>query len=693
MTDIPPVTIEQKGRSWLSGLSVVWVIPLLALVTALGVAWQSYNDRGPLITIEFEDGAGIAPKETELRFRDVKIGLVEELHFGEGLRSVLASVRIDKDMAQYVDSAATFWVVRPELSASGVSGLDTVLSGVFIEGSWDSEIGPAATSFKGLNTSPLYRSGEEGLQFALRSVPGGNLSANVPILYRGVEIGRVGPARVSPQGSFAIAEAVIYEPYGRLVTPATRFWDTSGFSVSLGPNGAEIDFTSIATLLGGGITFDTFVSGTEPVGDGSVFEVYPSELEARNSVFNTSEVASLELRVVFEDNISGLALDAPVELNGLQVGTVQHLSGLVDPETYGDSRVRLNVILGIQPSRLGLRGEITTEDALAFLQERVASGLRARLASGSLLTGGLKVELVLVEDAEPAELVIEDGATPIMPTTESQVTDTAATVEGVFNRINSLPIEELLRSAIGFMESARTIVNSEAIREAPEDLRGLLSDIRGVVTSQSVKDIPVTMNAALGRLDAILAQIEEEQAVARVLAAIDATTAAAANLDGAVDGVPALVDRLVEVAAKAQVLPLEELTDQVTEILKSADAVVSAPAMQQLPASLAGALDELNRTLAELREGGAVTNVNATLASTRAAADAVAISAAELPDLVERITEVFDQASATIAGYNKGEVISRDAQAALQDISEASRAISALARLLERNPSALIRGR
>jgi paraquat-inducible protein B len=160
-----------------------------------------------------------------------------------------------------------------------------------------------------------------------------------------------------------------------------------------------------------------------------------------------------------------------------------------------------------------------------------------------------------------------------------------------------------------------------------------------------------------------------------------------------VDGLPDLVERLVQVAAKAEVLPLQELTAQVTQILKSADAVVSAPAMQQLPASLAGALDELNRTLAELREGGAVENVNATLQSTRDAADAIALSAQDVPVLVERMTEVLDQASATIAGYNRGEVISRDAQSALQDISEASRAVTALARFLERNPNALIRGR
>ena len=693
MTDAPPVSIDETERSVLSRVSIIWLIPLLALMVTLFVAWQNYNARGPVITIEFQDGAGIAPRETELRFRDVRVGLVEDLQFGEGLRSVIATVHLDKEVAPYVDSSSTFWVVRPELSPSGVSGLDTVLSGVFIEGSWDSEIGSQARSFKGLNSAPLYRSGQDGLQIALRSVPGGVLSANTPILYRGVEVGRVGPARISPEGNFAIAEAIIYEPHGRLVTASTRFWDSSGFTVSIGPTGAQIDFTSIATLLGGGITFDTFVSGSIGVGDGSVFEVYGSEVDARNSVFNSSEVETLELRVIFDENISGLALDAPVEMNGLRVGSVEHLSGIVDPDAFGDNRVRLNVVIGVQPARLGLQGDITAEDALVFLEERVSDGMRARLASGNLLTGGLKIELVEVEDAPLASIRMQDGMIPQMPATESNVTDTAATVEGVFTRINSLPFDELLRSAIGFLESAQSLVTSEAMRQAPRDFSALLSDLRGVVSSPSVQDIPETLNAALGRVDAILAQIEEEQAVARVLEAIDATTNAASTVAGSVDGVPALVDRLVEVAAKAEILPLEELTAQITEILASADAVVSAPAMQELPASLAGALNELNLTLAELREGGAVGNVNATLLSAREAADAVALSTRDLPELVERITEVFDQASATIAGYNKGEVISRDAQAALQDISEASRAIAALARLLERNPSALIRGR
>ncbi|WP_187431915.1 hypothetical protein ROLI_042450 [Roseobacter fucihabitans] len=694
MTQTPdPVPIDPARESFLGRASIVWVIPFIALVTSLLVAWQSYSDRGPLISIEFENGTGIIVDQTEVRFRDIKVGVVEGIGFSEGLESVVAQVRLEKEVAPFVDAGASFWVVRPELSVRGISGLDTVISGIFIEGSWDDQVGAARETFKGLETPPLFRPGKEGLQIALRTRPGGTLTDNSPILFRGIEIGRVGTARISREGSFAIAEAIIYDPYGRLITTATRFWDTSGFSVSIGPAGAEVDFSSLATLVGGGLTFDTFVSGGARVTDGTVFEVFADGTTARNSVFNASEVELIELRIIFDDNISGLALGAPVELSGLRIGSVQSLSGIVDTDTFGDNRVRLDVVIGIQPALLGLQGAVDSEAALNFIGARVREGLRARLASASLLTGGLKVELVEVDGASPADIVLVEGEIATIPATASEISDAAATVEGVFTRINRLPIEELLNSAIGFMQSAQAFVMSEDLREMPEDLRGLLGDVRGLVTSQEVRDIPISVNAALARVETLLGQIETEQAVNRIVETIEAAKSAATSVSASVAGVPELIENLSGVAAKAEAMPLEELTVQLTDLLASADAILGTPAAQELPASLGAALTELNATLSELRAGGAVGNVNATLQSTREAADAVALSSKDLPGLVERITEVFDQASRTIEGYNQGEVISRDAQAALRDISQAADALTALARLLERNPSALIRGR
>ncbi|MGB7244221.1 MAG: MlaD family protein [Sulfitobacter sp.] len=687
------VTIVPVTKSWLERASIVWVIPFLALVIALGVAWQSYANRGPLIAIEFENGAGIAANATELRYRDITVGVVEDLEFSDGLQTVVAYVRLDKSVAPYVDLGSTFWVVRPELTARGVTGLDTVLTGVFIEGSWDSEIGAAQQRFKGQSDAPLFRPGREGLQIAFRTSATGQLTDNSPILFRGIEVGRLGSAKISPQGNFAIVEAIIYEPHGRLITPSTRFWDTSGFSVSIGPTGAEIDFSSVASLLGGGITFDTFVSGGTRVPDGTVFEVFVDEASARNSVFNASEVETLKLSVVFDDNISGLSVGAPVELSGLKIGVVEAVTGIVDEETFGDARVRLNAVLAIQPAGLGLQDEVTPDAALAFLSSRVTDGMRARLASASLLVGGLKVQFVMLDDTPGGSIRITDDGVPVMPATKSEVSDAAATVEGVFTRLNNLPIEELLGSAIGFLNSAQALLTDEDLRETPGEVRGLLGDVRGIVASDDMKNIPVALNATLLRIEALVAQLETEKVVSRVSSVLDAAAKAAADVGTSVDGVPALIEQLNAVAAKADSLPLKDLTTELTALVSSAQQVIGTDAARQLPAALNSALDELNATLSELRAGGAVQNINATLSSARDAADAVAVSTKDLPALVDKITRVFEQASATIAGYNKGDVISRDAQAALRDIQKAADAVTSLARMLERNPSALIRGR
>ncbi|WP_299302183.1 MlaD family protein [uncultured Litoreibacter sp.] len=785
-----------------SQVSFVWFIPLIALAIALGVAWQSYSNRGPVITIEFENGAGISKDETLLKYRDIAVGVVEDVSFTDGLGTVLATVRLDKNVAPYVDNGSTFWVVRPELTARGVSGLDTVLSGVFIEGSWDSEIGEAASEFRGLEDAPLFRPSKPGLEIALRATANGQLTENAPIFFRGIEVGRVGKARISPRTNYAIAEAIIYEPHGRLITASTRFWETSGFTVSIGASGAEIDFTSLATLISGGISFDTFVSGGERVPDGETFLINVDEETARNSVFNASEVETLQVNAIFDDNVSGLAVGAAVELSGLKIGEVQSVSGIVDRAQFGDGRVRLNATLAIQPAKLGLESTPSPAAALNFLAGRVREGFRARLTSASLLTGGLKVEFLQIEDAADAEFDM-NAEIPQLPTTAGQITDAAGTVEGVITRINNLPIEELLDSAIGFLNAARTFVGNEDLQDAPAEVVGLLGDVRGLVTSDEIQNVPVVLNATLERIEKIVAQLEQEQLVTRLGKAVDAATVAAEGVDTAIVGLPALLtsvtaladkatalpaeelmeelarvaasadtllkseatqalpgdlsaalgevestllalrqnggllenanklltsieeEQLVQrlrdavdqagnaakgvtsaaegvpellasfqaVADKAEALPVDTLVQELTDLAATADTVIGTDAFKALPADLSAALLEIEATLKAIREGGVIENANATLASARSAADAVAVAADDLPALMTRMSSVLNQASTTIRGFDKGEEISRDVEAALRDIQKAAKALASLAKTIERNPSSLVRGR
>lgn len=694
MANTPPtVTITSSRKRSSTGVYFVWLIPIFAMIVAFGVAWQSYASRGPLITVEFRDGTGIAAGETVLHFRDVEVGKVEDVTFGERLEYVEVHIRLDKKIADYVDASSVFWVVQPEVSAQGITGLSTVLSGVYIEGSWDGEIGEPAAVFRGSDTAPLIKPGESGLQIAFRTTANGSLTDNAPILFRGIQVGQIGRAQIARSGAFAITEALIYEEHRHLINSSTRFWDTSGFSFSVGAGGAELDFQSLATLVGGGITFDTFVSGGDEVQDGEVFEVFEDKESARNSLFSSSSVDPLQLSVIFEENVSGLAVGAPVELSGLRIGAVDSLSGVVDFDQFGDSRVRLNVILSIQPARLGLPGEVSAAAALEFLQGRVADGLRARLASASLLTGGLKVEMVVVPDAPPARLISEDLSLPIMPTSKGDTEGATATVEGVFTRINNLPIEDLLTSAINVMNSADALISNQDLQNTPGDVRTLISDLSGLVTSNDVKNIPVSLNASLVRIEELVTQLEEQRIVALLDETLQAASEAADAVSFSVDGVPELVAELQEVASKAATLEFDVLINELTALTASAEALVSSPDTAKLPAALSGALDQVNAVLRELREGGAVNNVNQTLVSARSAADSVAGSLNELPQVIARLNNLLVQAGRTIDGYNKGDALSRSAETTLRDIQQAAKALEKLARTIERNPNSLLLGR
>ncbi len=725
-----------------------------------------------------------------------------------------------------------------------------------------------------------------------------SLIEGTPVLYKGIEVGQVGRPELAPGGTAAVAEVVIRAPYAGLLRSTTRFWDTSGFTFKLGAQGAELDFTSLAALISGGVAFETVASGGQSAQAGTTYALYPDEATARASFFSEGEGPSLNLTVLFEDNVAGLAAGSAVTLGGVVIGEVSNVTGLVDPEAFGDERVRLLATLAIRPGRLGIEGG--DEAALEFLQERVAEGLRAQLQTASLLTGGLKVDLVELPDAPPESLDLSARPFPRLPATESAISDVQATAQGVFERVNALPIEELINSAIGFLDSATALVANGDLNRVPEEAVGLLSDVRDIVgsaelqalpadvggliddlrsatgdlravvaqlreadaagqivaavdsaraasdaltealagapdlvasltaTSEAAQALPIEplltrltglVDAAQGivgdadaqaipadvrallaettgatsELRALLARLEEAQAVTRILATVDAAAAAAQEIETSAAGVPELVDRLTAVAAKAETLPLDDLVTQVTELAGSAEAILGADATQALPAdlrlllgdlrgvsanlttltgrlteqrtverllaavdaataaandvsgsvtglpdliarlnavaakaetvpldaiasdldaliatangflaqdttralpaSLNGALGEVQAALADLREGGTVQNANEALAAARDAAVAIEDSAARLPELVSRIDTLLATANGTIAGYGENSTFARGTQAALREVERAAEAVQSLARALERRPNSLILGR
>jgi paraquat-inducible protein B len=687
-----PLDVRPAKAAGVQRLSIVWLVPLLALAISLWAAWQNYADRGTLITISFENAAGIAAGETEIKYRDVTVGEVEDVVFSDGLTEVLVHARIDKTVAPFLDDDAQFWVVRPDVSVRGITGLETVLSGVFIEGNWDTDADVAQFEFTGLETPNLTRANQRGTTIVLRADDGGSLSAGAPILHKGIEVGYLEEPQLSFNGRQVVVDAFIESPYDRRITTSTRFWDTSGFSVSLGAGGVSLDVNSLASLIEGGIAFDTVVSGGQPINEGHRFDIFDGQQAARDSLFSDPDAEVLEVAVLFEQSVSGLTVGSEVRLQGIRIGEVSDLSAIVVGE--GDAAsVRLQAVLAIEPTRLGMTGDTTPQAALALISDLVTKGLRARMITGNILAGTLLVELVTLEDALPAIVTLTDGDFPVIPTTASDISDVAATAEGVLARINALPVEELMDGAINLMDSLERLANDEFTRGTPQALVALADETRALIASEALQGVPSDLRDVIAQVDALITQANEVGLIADIDLAAETVTQVATNIAQATENLPRITAEIERLTARANSLEFEALIASATDTLDAVDQFLDSDDTRALPASLNGALDEMRLFLDDVNNGGAIDNLNAVLATANDAARAVEDAVSTLPALAARANRLVAQSEAVIDSYSERSRFGAETLQTLRDIQDAADAVTSLSRTIERNPSSILTGR
>ncbi|MCT2539856.1 MlaD family protein [Sedimentimonas flavescens] len=651
-------------------LSVIWLVPLVALAITLGIAWQSYADRGTLIEIDFADATGVRPGETVLKFREVEVGRVETVGFSPDLSSVRIGVRVNKDVAHFVDSEARFWLVRPQVSAQGISRLDTVLSGTFIEGYWDAESAGPQTEFQGLDKPPVTPDPTKGTWVELRAEDAGGLAEGAPVLFRGITVGRIQNLRLNDADSGVIIDAFIDAPHDRRLTTNTRFWDTSGISVSLSASGVSLDMRSLASLVQGGIEFDTFTTGGTFIQNGFPFRLYGTSEAARTSIFGSDLAEPARYTLLFDDAIEGLQRGSKVQFRGVEAGEVTDLSIKVLTDSTGTRYAQQQVVIALSPERLGLARGTERDIVNEFLATEVDSGLRARVAGVGLLGSTLVIELTDVPNVPPAVINLTAQPYPTLPTAEAKTNDLAASAEGVFQRIEALPIEELMASAIRSLDSISAVAESEDTRAVPGELAGLLEELRALVE-----------------------RLNQGGASEKAIAALDGMTEAASTVMSEFEG---LAETLASTDAAAQAvaeMPLGEIGNKIDGILADIRTMLGSEDAERLPRALSDTLEESAALLAELREGGAAEKINGTLVAAQDAATAIESASERLPELTAKLESLVTTAERLVASYGERSAFNAEVLDTMRELRRATSAFGSLARMIERNPRAFILGR
>lgn len=482
-------TVERRRRR----ISSVWLVPIVALGLASWLLWKNRTDQGPLATVTFETAEGLAAGKSEVRCRSVRVGVVETIRLDPNLEGVGVDLRLDKSYDHLLRADSRFWVVRPRVSASSITGLGTLISGAYIElEPGESEVVRGKARYEGLETPPTTASNVPGLRLTLEADHGGSLSVGAPIYYRDFAVGKVEERILDTESQKIRFSVFINEEYASLVRANSRFWNTSGIDVSAGVDGFRFRTPSIQAIVTGGAGFFTpeDVPDAPPAPDGNHFVLHEDEESARQAEF----VPDTRALLLFDQSVRGLRRGAPVEFRGIPFGKVVEVSFELGPR--GDPRVPVLVDLDLAALRRTAKLPGGDDDVLQ-LDEAVANGLRASLATGSLLTGALYVELDLRPD-EPLEPLAAVGGFPVIPTVTSGLVQLEAQVNDLLTKIETLPLEDtLMKFGNAADETATTLADS---RDSLDELRQTLADVRGYLAADATRELPENLNETLAEL-------------------------------------------------------------------------------------------------------------------------------------------------------------------------------------------------
>ncbi len=475
--------------------SLVWVVPIVAAIIGAWLVYKAVTEEGPTITIVFSSGDGITAGKTKIKYRSVEIGSVEEVRLTEDLSAVEVTAKMAVGAKEYLREDTQFYVVRARVAAGEVQGLGTLLSGAYI-GMSPSTDGPREKNFVGLDEAPLIEPGEEGRRFRLRADNLGSLDAGVPVYYHQIPVGRVLHYQLTEDGSIS-AEIFVEKPYDEMIKAHTRFWNAGGIEAELGAEGFHLSTQSLTSILIGGVAFETpeTLGPKEEVAEGHEFFLFENLRAAQSPEYRIKNYYLL----MFEESVRGLKIGAPIEFLGLPIGEVVDVRFEADFETM---EFRVPVLVQIEPERLlGTGLQVKTQTRV---QDLVDHGMRAQLGAGNVLTGGKVINLVFVEDTEPAA-VGEWGGYPTIPTIPSSLRNLSADIGVIVDKIEDIPFDEIGANLNETAAGISQIVNSPELTEAIASLRKMadqLGDEVAPALNSVLTKAEQTLDSAKKQIDA-----------------------------------------------------------------------------------------------------------------------------------------------------------------------------------------------
>jgi paraquat-inducible protein B len=464
---------EPEVRHSRFGVSLIWLVPILAALVGISLAVKAWMQQGPTIRISFASAEGVEADKTEVKYKNVVIGKVDAIDLSPDHKRVIVKVTLNKSAESFATADARFWVERARIGLGGVSGVGTLLSGSYI-GADAGDSHERRDQFTGLENPPAVMHGAPGKSFVLHSDDLGSLDIGSPVYFRRIRVGRVTSYQLDKDGKGVSLAVFIDSPNDKFVSRSSRFWNASGVDISLGADGLKVNSQSLVTVVAGGVAFQ------DPPGP---HDATPAAEDAAFTLFEDRTIAMAPpdgpahyVRMRFDQTLRGLAVGAPVEFLGVKIGQVVSIN--LD---YDARRQRFPLVVGavLYPQRLGrayekLMAEDQGRNSEADLLGRlIAQGLRAQARNGNLLTGQMYIALDFVPNAP--KVAFDAKAKPLeLPTAPGNFDKLQEQLGQIVDKVQKIPFDSIGRNLDGSLAELHATLG-KVNREVLPQLNGTLA--------------------------------------------------------------------------------------------------------------------------------------------------------------------------------------------------------------------------
>ena len=485
--EVKEPVVEEKS-SWFF-LTSIWIVPFIALIIAAWLVYQYYSTQGPEISIRFKNSGGLVAGQSVIKFRDVPVGKVERIKINSDDEGVTVYATVNKDVEPFLNETTKFWIVKAKVDTSGIQGLDTLLSGSYIN-MYAKKGKKKKREFIGLENP--YIDISEGDYYVLKSQVPAKVKETTPVYFKGMQVGEVDKKTLDLLTKDLIIVVRIYKKYSDLVNETTKFWIQSMVNLKLNDNQLDVNVAPLPTLLLGGIAFTSKFDRKYKKDPSKIYKLYENEAQTNKNKIKYVEPIYKNVLFKYSQDVSSIDVGMSIKYKGINIGDINKVDISFDEKTLGFKALCLGKI---DISNFGTK----KEQALKNFNKILKKGIVAKLEK-SLLTNR---SVIVLEESNHSIKKLEfdkEYNALVMPTQNYQESNIIAQLKELANKFSNIDLNKSLSKVDSILdESKRAIIKLEK----------LLTNLDKFTSSREFRKINKNINKSLREVSRTLKRTQK----------------------------------------------------------------------------------------------------------------------------------------------------------------------------------------